>query len=75
MCLNGVSSTWNDVFSFVIQGSILGPIFFVIFSNNLDDFRITSSISKFADDSKVFAKVETYDEYADLQANLDQVFE
>ena len=75
VCLNGVSSTWTEVSSSVIQGSILGPILFVIFSNDLDDVLIKSSISKFADDSKVFSKVETYDDYVDLQADLDKVFE
>ena len=75
VCINGVSSKWIDVSSSVIQGSILGPILFIIYSNDLDNVLKSSFISKFADDSKVFAKVESSVDAEYLQADLDKVYD
>jgi len=53
--LNGTESEWANVLSSVVQGSVLGPILFLL--NDLDlaiqaaDDKIY--ISKFADDTKV----------------------
>ena len=75
VCLNGNSSFWVNVTSSVVQGSILGPIIFTIFSNYIDSVLKTSLISKFADDSKVFAKVETEHDHVALQSDLNRVHE
>ena len=40
----------------VPQGSVLGPILFLIYINDLED-DISSKVLKFADDTKVFRKV------------------
>ena len=42
----------------VPQGSVLGPILFLIYINDLED-DISSKVLKFADDTKVFRKVTT----------------
>ena len=56
----------------VPQGSVLGPILFLIYINDLDD-NITSNILKFVDDTKVFRKVNTDGDKQHLQNDLDRL--
>lgn len=46
---NGKFSQWSDVLSGVPQGSVLGPILFIIYINDID-LGIKGRMLKFADD-------------------------
>ena len=55
--LNGTESKWMKVNAGVPQGSILGPLLFLVYINDLPD-NIKSEMRLFVDDSFVFTKVE-----------------
>ena len=56
--LNGQSSDWTPVEAGVPQGSILGPLLFLCYINDLPDGLI-SNVKLFADDTALFSNVES----------------
>ena len=54
--LNGQSSSWTNVNAGVSQGSILGPLLFSIYTNDLPD-GLSSNTKLFADDISLFSVV------------------
>ena len=71
--LKGNVSSWKEVFYGVPQGSVLGPILFVLFIDDIDSVVIAAGLflSKFADDTKAPRVVDTEAQAADLQQDLD----
>ena len=67
--LNGQISDWRDVLSGVPQGSVLGPFLFLIFINDIDE-SVGCKILKFADDSKMYNKIRSDEDTANLQSDL-----
>ena len=55
------------------QGSVLGPILFVLFLNDIED-GICGDILKFADDTKLFCKVGSDFNFAKLRADLRKLY-
>ena len=54
--LNGQYSSWTSIEAGVTQGSILGPLLFSIYINNLSD-DLTTNVKLFADDTSLFSVV------------------
>ena len=72
VCFNGHLSRRRRVTRGVPQGSVLGPIFFLIYINDLEG-GLVNWILKFADDTKVFAKIRSADDASSLQKDLDRL--
>ena len=67
--LNGKSSIWSPITAGVPQGSVLGPLLFLIYINDLVD-NISSEAKLFADDTSPFTVIYDVDIAAD-QLNRD----
>jgi hypothetical protein len=72
--LDGWSSEPADVTSGVPQGSVLGPILFLIYINDLPD-KIKSKCRLFADDSLLYRKITSKEDISQLQKDLDEVLQ
>ena len=71
---NGKKSNSIPVTSGVPQGSVLGPILFTMFVNDLPSV-VSSPVYMFADDTKIFCVVRTSEDYSVLQHDLDLLYE
>ena len=59
--LNGRSSEWATVSAGVPQGSVLGPLFFLIYINDPTE-NVACGVKLFADDTSPFSVVRNGDE-------------
>ena len=71
--INGVSSTWLPVTSGVPQGSVLGPLLFLLYINDLAD-NLNSDCRLFADDCTLYRRVTSLHDCAKLQADLSKLY-
>ena len=67
--LNGQTSLWLNGTTAVPQGSVLGPLLFLIYINDLPN-EILSSWKIFAEDTSLFSKIENKS-YSNFQLNKD----
>ena len=54
--LNGQTSKWSQIKAGVPQGSVLGPLLFLVYINDLPE-GLTSNVKLFADDTSIFLVV------------------
>ena len=70
--VNSIPSKNEAVTSGVPQGSVLGPVLFLIFINDLPD-TLDVAVQIFADDTKIFHHVNDKEDQSKLQENLTKL--
>jgi len=68
--VNGESSKWYSVDSGVPQGSVLGPLLFILYANDIPDI-VDSKIEMFVGDIKIYTTITSFREAIILQNDLD----
>ena len=71
----GYKSDPSPVLSGVPQGSVLGPLLFLILIGDIDRNIVESFISSFADDTRVGNGIENNNDIINLQTSLNEIYE
>ena len=70
--MDGEVSRWKSVLSGVPQESVLGPILFLVYTDDLEE-GVTGNILKFADDIKLLRKTQEIGDKQKLQDDIDKL--
>jgi exonuclease III len=72
--LNGSDSEWLPVTSGVPQGSILGPLLFILYINDLPDILSHNTLCAiFADDTKIYRHINSHQDHLILQRDINNI--
>lgn len=72
--VDGFTSVVCAVLSGVPQGSVLGPLLFLVLINDIDENVKNAFLSSFADDTRVGMAVKNCEDVTNLQSDLDEVY-
>ncbi len=72
MVIGDSSSNWEDVTSSVPQGSVLGPLLFTIFINDLPD-KAKNQCKLYADDCKLIGIIKKEEDVQVIQKDIDEL--
>ena len=70
--LNNVYSEWSNVISGVPQGSVLGPILFLLYINDIPSI-VDSHLLLFADDIKFYRRIQSENDIIQLQKDINDL--
>ena len=70
--VGGTFSTRVPVLSGVGQGTILGPLIFILYMDEVNDLNLSSKTVLYADDAKIYRDVKNDNQYQLLQNDLDK---
>ena len=70
--IDGQSSSSSTVISGVPQGTVLGPLLFLTYINDLPT-HVTSNVRLFADDPILYREIDSPDDCNALQRNIDSL--
>ena len=73
VAVNGVLSSAALILSGVPQGTVLGPILFLVFINDITSCICSSTLRCFADDTRMMRRISRESDVPILQADLDAV--
>ena len=71
--INNINSLIFPVINSVPQGSKTGPLFYILYANDLANIFKFAKLKMYADDLSIYAAVNDYEDYLKLQYDLNEL--